>query len=295
MVTAARSKKPTGPFEAYEKNPILTNKETDEYFQAVGHSDLMYRPGGHLWGIALTKRSGPESKTFPIGREAVIFPVSWGYEWPVMDPVRGRMTGWPLPLPSRDVPGIGPFLTDGDDIDFPVGSDIPSHFVYWRFPKRENYIVSPWGRPNTLNLRASKRNLAGFPDVDYTDPVTFIGRRQTATLFKFAVVLTFDPEDHEDGESESPSSSTNNSMPGLGSFFYLASPAYASELKLPMPTSNPLSTPLPKGKVGGLMPMANFSRFAFRSKPRTGRTMSSQPRRLLTPEIPKFSAPSRER
>ncbi|KAI0974176.1 glycosyl hydrolase [Xylaria arbuscula] len=39
-ITIARSRSLTCPCEAYENNPILTNRGTDEYFQTVGHGDL---------------------------------------------------------------------------------------------------------------------------------------------------------------------------------------------------------------------------------------------------------------
>ena len=88
MVTVARGKHPAGPYESYEGNPILTNANTSEYFQAVGHPDIFEGPYGHLWGVALSKRTGPDNEIFPMGREAVLFPVSWEGVWPVMQPIR---------------------------------------------------------------------------------------------------------------------------------------------------------------------------------------------------------------
>jgi beta-xylosidase len=97
-VTIARSKSITGPYESNPKNPVLTNRGTNQYFQTVGHADLFQDGDGNWWGMCLATRSGPQYQIYPIGREAVLFPVTWEEgEWPVMEPVRGEMTGWPLP------------------------------------------------------------------------------------------------------------------------------------------------------------------------------------------------------
>lgn len=40
MVTVARSRSIRGPYESFPGNPILSNANTTEYFQAVGHADL---------------------------------------------------------------------------------------------------------------------------------------------------------------------------------------------------------------------------------------------------------------
>ncbi|RSL42117.1 hypothetical protein CEP54_015597 [Fusarium duplospermum] len=37
----ARSKNVWGPYESAPKNPLLTNRGTNEYFQTVGHADLL--------------------------------------------------------------------------------------------------------------------------------------------------------------------------------------------------------------------------------------------------------------
>ena len=39
-VVIARSKNISGPWDAYENNPVLSNANTTEYFQTVGHADL---------------------------------------------------------------------------------------------------------------------------------------------------------------------------------------------------------------------------------------------------------------
>ncbi|KAK8037569.1 hypothetical protein PG991_000915 [Apiospora marii] len=200
-ITIARARNITGPYEAYEGNPILTNRGTDEYFQTVGHGDLFQDAGGNWWGMCLATRSGPEFEIFPMGREAVLFPVTWDEgQWPVLEPVRGNMSGWALPEPSRDIPGDGPFNSDPDAYDFAGEGDaattkIPKHFVYWRVPREDTFSVTADG----LHIVPSRNNLTGIPESN-TDGVlggrqglAFVGRRQTDTLFTFSVDVSFAP------------------------------------------------------------------------------------------------------
>lgn len=193
QVTIGRGKSAQGPFEADPANPILTANGTDAYFQTVGHADLFQDAAGNWWGVALATRSGPEYKNWPMGRETVLFPARWDKgEWPIMDPVRGQMSG-PLPPIDKSIKGTGAFIKDPDYYKFPPGSSIPSHFAYWRFPKTENYIVSPKGHPNTLRLLPSYANLTAYPSFIPTDGITFIGRRQTDSLFTYSVNIDYSP------------------------------------------------------------------------------------------------------
>jgi beta-xylosidase len=196
-ITIARSRNLKGPYEAYEKNPILTNRGTSEYFQTVGHGDLFQDAEGKWWGVALATRSGPEWEVYPMGRETVLYPVTWNKgEWPVLQPVRGSMSGWPLPRANRDLPGDGPFNSDDDVYDFRKGTAIPRNLVYWRVPRKGAFSTTDKG----LQIVPSRNNLTGTPFSESTPELTgqaglaFVGRRQTDTLFTFSVDLSFAPK-----------------------------------------------------------------------------------------------------
>ncbi|PKS10066.1 hypothetical protein jhhlp_004691 [Lomentospora prolificans] len=197
-VTIARSRNITGPYESNPANPILTNRGTDEYFQTVGHADLFQDGDGNWWGMSLATRSGPKYQIYPMGREAVLFPVTWEEgEWPVMAPVRGEMSGWALPPATREVPGHGPFNSDPDAYDFDeAGSGLPRHFMHWRVPKEGTFSVTKEG----LEIVASRNNLTGVLGLGETDELSgrrglaFVGRRQTHTLFDFTVDLVARPK-----------------------------------------------------------------------------------------------------
>ncbi|KAL3417234.1 xylosidase arabinofuranosidase [Phlyctema vagabunda] len=192
VATIARSKTVSGPYESYAGNPILTNRNTTEYFQTVGHADLFEDGSGNWWGVALATRSGPEWTNYPMGRETVLYPVTWETgEWPVLQPVRGRMGG-NLPAPDRNITGVGQFVEDPDKIDFTPGSSLPGHLVSWRFPAPGTFEISPDGHPNTLSIKPSRANLTSSPDS--LEQISLIMRRQIHTLFTFKVNISFDPK-----------------------------------------------------------------------------------------------------
>ncbi|KAI1424650.1 glycosyl hydrolase [Xylaria sp. FL1777] len=199
MVTMARSKNLYGPFVSNPANPVLTNANTTEYFQTVGHADLFRDSSGNWWGVALSTRSGPEYLNFPMGRETVMVPVTWEKDkFPIWTPVKGEMSGWAMPKANKEIPGAGPFITAGDTIDFHPGTELPVHFTYWRYPIPESYVVSPPEKANTLRLSPSRLNLTAL-NGNYagTEGQTFIGRRQQDTLFTFSVDVDFSPKDSE--------------------------------------------------------------------------------------------------
>ncbi|KAG7293653.1 hypothetical protein NEMBOFW57_003708 [Staphylotrichum longicolle] len=192
-ITIARSKSLTGPYTPHPRNPILTNRGSQEYFQTVGHGDLFQDPRGNWWGMALATRSGPAYKSYPMGREAVLFPVAWkDGDWPVLQPVRGEMEGWPLPAPTRDVPGDGPFNGDPDVYDFKeVGGALPRNLVHWRVPREGAFAVTRKG----LKVVLGRSSLSGVPggSEPAAKAVSFVARRQTHSLFRFNVDLEFAP------------------------------------------------------------------------------------------------------
>lgn len=183
-----------GPFVGYEGNPWLTNKFTSEYFQTVGHADLFQDANGNWWGIALATRSGPEWDVYPMGRESVLFPVTWDEdEWPVVDQIRGTMRG-PLPAENLDVPGDGVWIGVPDVVDFEPGSALPRHWFFWRQPRLSDFAVSPEGHPNTLQIIPSRSNLTVEPGfVAQEEGLGFIARKQTSTLFDFSIDVSVAP------------------------------------------------------------------------------------------------------
>ncbi|KAL2867677.1 glycoside hydrolase family 43 protein [Aspergillus lucknowensis] len=183
-VMMARSRTRTGPWEPCPGNPVLTNRGTDEYFQTVGHADLFQDARGNWWGVALSTRTGPEFVNYPMGRETVLTSGTWEEGgWPVLNPVRGVMSG---PLPPRHE--VEDDIAKPEHLTFAPGSEIPKHLMYWRFPEEESYVVSPKGHPHTLRLTPSNYG-PSYNASSTTDPITLLARRQTDTLFTYSVDL----------------------------------------------------------------------------------------------------------
>ncbi|KAI1610557.1 glycoside hydrolase family 43 protein [Exophiala viscosa] len=200
METLARSKTIGGPYMPDPANPIITNANTTQYFQTVGHADLFQDPSRSWWGVCLSTRSGPEFLVYPMGRETVMFPVTWQTgDWPILQPVRGQMSGWQMPTTNLSIAGEGPFTDAADHITFPPNSSLPIHLVHWRIPINASYTISPPGYANTLRLSPSRLNLTAY-DGNYAGPEgqTFVGRRQTDTLFTYSVNMQFTPQTEGD-------------------------------------------------------------------------------------------------
>lgn len=194
-VTMARSEKISGPYESFAGNPVLSNRGTDEYFQTIGHADLFQDANGEWWGCALATRSGPEWVNYPMGRETILFPVTWEEgQYPVMTPVQGRMNGWQMPPRNLRLLGKGPFVGALDVVDFAPGSEIPPHFSFWRWPKRESFTISPPSHPNTLRLLPSETITAEPVSLAGGDGITLMLRLQTDTLFTFNLDVSFQPK-----------------------------------------------------------------------------------------------------
>jgi beta-xylosidase len=195
-VTMARARNITGPYLPSPYNPHLTNRGTSEWFQTVGHADLFQDNNGKWWAVALATRVGPNGASYPMGRETVLTPVTWNVgEWPVFQPVRGKLSGWSLPARSRNIPGNGPFNSDPDVYDFNEGTPIPRNLVYWRVPREGAFETTHKG----LQVALSRNNLAGSPggSEPAAKAISFIGRRQTDSTFDFSVELSFAPNADE--------------------------------------------------------------------------------------------------
>ncbi|WP_379127381.1 glycoside hydrolase family 43 protein [Paenibacillus sp. sgz500958] len=79
MVTYARGDSPSGPFEPYSNNPVLTNRNLGGYeLQGVGHSDLVQDHEGNWWLVHLGFRQIGQWLTYHhLGREVFLTPVTF--------------------------------------------------------------------------------------------------------------------------------------------------------------------------------------------------------------------------
>lgn len=185
MVTIARSDSPWGPFEACPRNPILTNRQTqnDVPVQGTGHADLVEAPDGSWWMMFLAFR--PVSGYWHhLGRETFLAPVTWDAEgWPVVN--GGEPIGLELKaagLPAHPFP-TPPLRTS---FDSPLGPE----WNHLRHPRRDAYTLA--ARPGWLTLQGAATTLA-----DAASP-TWVGRRQQHLSGRVATLVDFVPG--HDGE-----------------------------------------------------------------------------------------------
>ena len=90
-----RSQSPTGPFVAWEKNPILTQRDLDGTaplaVTCAGHAELVAGPDGNWWSVFLGCRPFA-GKYWTTGRETFLLPVTWtGDGWPQILPPGSRV------------------------------------------------------------------------------------------------------------------------------------------------------------------------------------------------------------
>lgn len=111
-------------FVAYEKNPILTQRDLDPErpnpITSTGHADLVTTPGGQWWAVFLGVRPYQDD-FYNTGRETFMLPVHWADEWPrILDP--GKPVPWQVERPliesaKSDAPPQTGNFTWRDDFD----------------------------------------------------------------------------------------------------------------------------------------------------------------------------------
>lgn len=85
MVTVARSKQITGPYESCPHNPVLTNRSTSLPIKAVGHADIIEGKNGRWWAVCHGIRPICYPFKHNLGRETMLAPVTWNDEgWPIL-------------------------------------------------------------------------------------------------------------------------------------------------------------------------------------------------------------------
>lgn len=85
-----RSKNPMGPFEEFNGNPILTQRQgidpnRIDKVTSTGHADIVKTQRGDWWAVFLGCRPY-DGDNYNTGRETFLLPVTWKDGWPVILP-----------------------------------------------------------------------------------------------------------------------------------------------------------------------------------------------------------------
>lgn len=184
MITMARSKNIMGPYEAYEGNPVLTNRSLDTPIKAVGHADMVEDMNGNWWAVCLGIRPLGYPFRHNLGRETMLVPVEWKKDqWPVFgedgmlpETVETEL----LPCEQKKWIGIQKDSFDGEKLN-----------SCWNFIG--NPLVQFWELTEEgLILYGNERSLSD------AKPKAFLGRRQEHHNCIARTQICFEPE--QDGE-----------------------------------------------------------------------------------------------
>ncbi|UQZ35497.1 glycoside hydrolase family 43 protein [Paenibacillus sp. PK3_47] len=189
MITAARSDRPYGPFEACPHNPVLSHRSTGHPVQATGHPDFVEAHDGSWWTVLLGIRPVGYPFHHHLGRETYLAPVTWTAE------------GWPLIGNDGRVnlEMEGPGFFKGYDLSLSrfgrddFDSSVPG--LQWNFyknPREQSWSLAE--RPGCLTLYGTEYTL------DDSQQLAFAGRRQQDFDCSVSALMIFAPE-HEGEEA----------------------------------------------------------------------------------------------
>lgn len=191
-VVVFRSDSITGPYESFQGNPILTNRDLDpsraDPITCTGHADLVQTQAGEWWIVLLACRPYPpgEENDCRLGRETFLAPVAWQDGWPVTADGTGHLaSAYAMPdLPVHPwVDGYGLGELHWHD-DFAGASLRPE----WnQIGPPEEIWHSLAVRPGFLHLSPRPQRLTGLGQP------SFLGIRQRHQAFTAETTLEFHP------------------------------------------------------------------------------------------------------
>ena len=189
-----RSREVTGPYEPWDRNPILTQRDLDpdrpDPITSAGHADMVITQNGEWWATFLAVRPY-EDNYYNTSRETFLLPVEWVDGWPVILPLGERI---PFKLdrpdlpadPEPAIPTTGNF-TFRDEFD---GPDLPPNWMMIRTPTEEWYDFT--SNPGALTLRARPEHIGAVEQPSY------LGRRQQHMVASATTLMHYAPEQEGD-------------------------------------------------------------------------------------------------
>lgn len=179
MITYARSREPFGPFEGYQGNPVLTNRNLGgnlSTIQGIGHGDLIEDEKGNFYIVCLGFRQIGIWETYHhLGREVFMAPVFFREDGWFTAGENGIVTEWmDLNLNAKE-------QKKGDyDVSFEKMDLNHPRWCYLRDYVRENYRFEN----GTLHLKGTAITL------EEADTPTFAGVRQSEFDTKLSVTVS---------------------------------------------------------------------------------------------------------
>ena len=176
-----RSRAPTGPFVAWEKNPILTQRDLDGTaplaVTCTGHADLVVGPDGNWWSVFLGCRPFA-GKFWTTGRETFLLPVTWTDDgWPQILPPGARVP-YAVAAPklkTSAAPAAVPLTGNFTWRDEFTGTSLSPLWIMLRTPKEPWMTLNLLGRHLGVTPRAEPLSGKGNP--------SFLARRLQHSRF----------------------------------------------------------------------------------------------------------------
>jgi alpha-N-arabinofuranosidase len=189
---ALRGRSVWGPFEPFEGNPILTQRDLPpgraDPITNAGHADLVEAPDGSWWAIFLATRTY-EDIHYNTGRETFLLPVTWRDGWPVI-----LDQGKVIPYVAR-----GPDFIDDKLRESEAGTPPLTGNFTWRDDFDSAELGPGWMQVRTpkepwLDLRNRNGWMSITPRALSLDTLlnpSFLARRQQH--FRFDASTSFEP------------------------------------------------------------------------------------------------------
>lgn len=184
-----RSRTVTGPFEPWDRNPILTQRDLDPdvpgSVTCTGHADLVEGPGGQWWSVFLGCRPMPDGGLLTAGRETFLLPVTWTTDdWPMILPPGKRV---PLVAPG---PSLSPSTATPLTGDFAWSADFnhPELDPFWLM------LRGPGGKPYLRLDHGKLRVIPGADRLSGTGYPAFVSRRVQHAAFTVTTSLEIPAE-----------------------------------------------------------------------------------------------------
>lgn len=184
-----RSKNIYGPYESYDRNPIMTQSNLDpnrkNEVSTTGHADLVELPNGDWWAVFLGCRPYGMD-LYNTGRETFMMPVEWKNDWPtIVDgnkaiPMINKRPNLPLSKEKTE-PMSGNFVWR-DDFE---NSKLDLKWNFIRTPSEKWYDL----KNGKLLIKPRKESI--HTETNFS----FIGRRQQHLKFEASTKFEFTPKD----------------------------------------------------------------------------------------------------
>ena len=191
-VMIAASKNITGPYDANDRNPILSSRHLsyDYWINSTGHADMVELPNGE-WRMVCLGIRNEENRASNMGRETLILPVKWEkepywwkeikYNWPVCNPLTGKIEKqYPYFLPINDAT----YEPIKNEYEFQENT-LPLNWIHRRVNLENSF---------SLNTKPGYLSMYCLPNtIKERSPYNFIGIKQKETHLETSTTMQFNP------------------------------------------------------------------------------------------------------